>query len=1216
MAIFNARSSNGSALRLAVIAAIVVAGLLAAPLASAVADDFAILKFQQPGVAVDLGVGLWAWPLPMDFDGDGDLDLVVSCPDKPYNGTYFFENSGRASDGQPKMPLFLPAVRVGPGYTNIQASYVDGKPRVLVPGKEVTDLVAGGFKSLKEIYPKTNIHPNKLRANQWRYVDYDGDDKLDLVVGTEDWTEYGWDDAFDATGKWTRGPLHGNVYWLRNTGSTAEPKYAEPVQVESGGKPIDTFGMPSPSFADFDGDGDLDLICGEFLDGFTYYENIGTRKDPKYDVRRRLKNNDGLVQMDLEMITPVAIDWDRDGDMDLICGDEDGRVAFIEHTGEVIASLPRFAAPQYFEQEADLLKFGALATPVGCDWDGDGDEDLVAGNTAGYVGFFENLGGYPPRFAPPKLLEADGQTIRIEAGPNGSIQGPAEAKWGYTTLAVADWDQDGKLDIVANSIWGKVVWYQNVGQPNAPQLTAARPIEVEWKTAPPKPAWTWWQPQGRELVTQWRTTPNVFDVNGDGLNDLVMLDHEGFLACFQRTKIDSQVRLLPPRRLFVDPDGKPLQLNAGRAGKSGRRKLTFADWDGDGRIDLLINSTSANFYKNMETRADGSIVLADQGPVAKQNLQGHDTSPTTVDWNRDGLRDLVIGAEDGHFYYLENPRTDRTPKQTTGIERATQGDPLYELQTAAIEQNSSPIAHWGPDPKKYISWSNHSNRLIPVYTFGTKGAGAGVDLTSYTGEKSIYRREADLAKLYGRPPSNTVCPTAEYMDQTEIAALQRAAFQAGKKHVILVVFDGMDWQTTQAAAMYQQRTIPYREGRGTGLHILDYDAGGTSQYGFMVTAPHNDGTKVDVNTQTVSNPGGKQPGGYNPLKLGPYPWSTPVDRFYPIGLAGKSAGEHAFADSAATATSMVTGKKTYNYAINVGPTGEHLVSIAHEVQARGIGTGVVTSVPIAHATPASMYAHNVSRNDYQDMTRDLLGLPSISHPDKPLPGLDVLIGGGYGDMSTSDKGQGKNYVPGNQWITDADMQAVDLKHGGKYVVAQRTPGVPGGKKLRGAVEEAIESKSRLFGFFGVGQVKGHLPFATADGDFHPAAGKTKRAEHYTEADLVENPTLAEMATAALDVLAENPHGFWLLVEAGEVDWANHDNNLDNAIGAVLSGDAAVKAITEWVERHSNWQETVMIVTSDHGHYLVIDRPELFVEVIGGTVTRPTAAVSEDAAGGK
>ena len=169
------------------------------------------------------------------------------------------------------------------------------------------------------------------------------------------------------------------------------------------------------------------------------------------------------------------------------------------------------------------------------DFDGDGDQDIVTGNTAGYIGFIENLGGgASPKWARPAYLEADGKVIRIEAGPNGSIQGPCEAKWGYTTLSVADWDHDGLPDIVANSIWGKVVWYRNVGTRKRPKLAAAQPVTVAWKGKPPRPAWNWWEPNGNELATQWRTTPVAIDWNRDGLHDLVMLDHEGYLAFFER----------------------------------------------------------------------------------------------------------------------------------------------------------------------------------------------------------------------------------------------------------------------------------------------------------------------------------------------------------------------------------------------------------------------------------------------------------------------------------------------------------------------------------------------------------------------------------------------------------------------------------------------------------------------------------------------------------
>ena len=131
---------------------------------------------------------------------------------------------------------------------------------------------------------------------------------------------------------------------------------------------------------------------------------------------------------------------------------------------------------------------------------------------------------------------------------------------------------------------------------------------------------------------------------------------------------------------------------------------------------------------------------------------------------------------------------------------------------------------------------------------------------------------------------------------------------------------------------------------------------------------------------------------------------------------------------------------------------------------------------------------------------------------------------------------------------------------------------------------------RLFGFFGTSV--DHLPYRTADGNYDPATGIRGTAESYSAADRDENPTLANMTRAALTVLsARKGEPFALFVEAGDVDFALHDNNLDNAIGAVYSGEEAVRVIIDWVEANSNWDESVLIVTADHGHYLVIDDPE-------------------------
>jgi hypothetical protein len=155
------------------------------------AQELLPLKYNHPGLVVDLGVGLWAWPLPMDYDGDGDYDLVVSCPDKPYNGTYFFENKERNL----KFPVFEPAVRIGPGRDNVRVSIVDGKPRVLRPAEELEDFTKHGYERPHKLGLPANVHVqgHKMRANQWHYVDFDDDGALDLLVGVDDWFDYGWD---------------------------------------------------------------------------------------------------------------------------------------------------------------------------------------------------------------------------------------------------------------------------------------------------------------------------------------------------------------------------------------------------------------------------------------------------------------------------------------------------------------------------------------------------------------------------------------------------------------------------------------------------------------------------------------------------------------------------------------------------------------------------------------------------------------------------------------------------------------------------------------------------------------------------------------------------------------------------------------------------------------------------------------------------------------
>ncbi len=537
-------------------------------------------------------------------------------------------------------------------------------------------------------------------------------------------------------------------------------------------------------------------------------------------------------------------------------------------------------------------------------------------------------------------------------------------------------------------------------------------------------------------------------------------------------------------------------------------------------------------------------------------------------------------------------------------------DRLKALQTANVasarEKSVNRAYHFGSQGAKNVfsNHASHSNRLIPIYVFGRK-----IDLAAVTGSNSIYRSPERLTKLYGFLPENTVNPEADYADQSDLYRVQAEAVKKGVRHLFIVWFDGMDWPTTRAAAIARTGR-DYTEGKGSGLSFQGETACGPAQFGYYVTAPTHDKNTPDLDAQTVSIPASSLFGGYDPQIAGPNPWTLgPLGARAPGYLKGQSANEndkagvaavgrvlHAYTDSSTSAAEFASGFKAYNNGINVTDDGRFVPTLFHQLQGVGWKVGTVTSVPFDHASPAAMYAHNVHRDDYQDLGRDMLGLASITqddHKEPPHPGLDVVIGAGWG-QEANKKGlaaQGRNGRLGNLYLTADDLAAIDLKNGGKYVVVHTETKANGSKSLAEAARLAASKNARLFGLFGSKGVLNHLPYQTADGRFDPAPDHDGKAEVYTPFDLAEEPTLVDMTHAALTVLTADPNQkFALFIEAGDVDFALHKNNLDNAIGAIYSGDAAVKAVIHWVESQSNWDDSALIVTADHGHYLVLDDP--------------------------
>jgi hypothetical protein len=606
------------------------------------------ITYGRPGVRGKLAVGLWAHPAALDFDGDGDIDLIVGCADRPYNGTYLFTNMGTN-----EQPVFDRAQWMGPGRKDLVAADFngDGATDIVASGGYFSDVRRNRLSRFVSVTLHRDYHVG--RDDLWHPVDWDSDGKIDLLTGVSDWRDYGWDDAFNDKGEWTRGPLHGYVWFHRNTGMNERPEYASPVQLKAADKVLDQYGSPSPNPVDWFGTGRLDLITGTFVDYLTVY-----RRDAEgLQAGRRLEADGKPIEMDLCMIQPRVVQWHKDGRPSLLIAEEDGTVSLAENLA-ARGKEPKLASPRHLEQIDPFLKSGALSRPVAVDWNGDGKLDIISGNSAGYIQFFENVGTQTlPAFEDRGYLKAGGKPIRRMAGPNGSVQGPAELKWGYSNPSVADWDLDGKLDLIVNDIWGDVVWYRNTGNKTAPELLPAQSLEVEWKRAPPKPEWVWWEPKPRQLVTQWRTTPFVVDWDRDGLPDLTMLNHQGYLCLYRRTRIDGKLKLLPPERIFLQPNGRFLNLSAGRAGSSGRRKINFVDWDGDGDLDLISDSDDGPiWYENTGTQEKPVMTL--RRTILKAKLAGHNPTPNAADWNGDGRPDLIVGAEDGFFYYFERSYID------------------------------------------------------------------------------------------------------------------------------------------------------------------------------------------------------------------------------------------------------------------------------------------------------------------------------------------------------------------------------------------------------------------------------------------------------------------------------------------------------------------------------------------------------------------------------
>jgi alkaline phosphatase len=290
-----------------------------------------------------------------------------------------------------------------------------------------------------------------------------------------------------------------------------------------------------------------------------------------------------------------------------------------------------------------------------------------------------------------------------------------------------------------------------------------------------------------------------------------------------------------------------------------------------------------------------------------------------------------------------------------------------------------------------------------------------------------------------------------------------------------------------------------------------------------------------------------------------------------VALAKTYSTNQQVPDSAAAMTAMVTGFKTKDGVLslngNVTPKkastvpGTEVRTLFEWAEQKGLATGLVTTTRVTHATPAACYAHSPHRGwecdaditaedpanaQFPDIARQLVEFP---YGD----GLEVVLGGGrdrFLPQSLSDpeypgkrgkRRDGRNLT--QEWLNRHPQAA--------YVW---------NKAQFDAVDP--QSTKRLLGLF----EPSHLSY------------ETDRSR-----DAAGEPSLSDMTAKAIAILSRNPKGFVLMVEGGRIDHAHHDNNAHRALTDTVELDRAVALARE----KTNPQETLIMVTADHGHVLAL-----------------------------
>lgn len=512
------------------------------------------LRFSQPRLA--------------DLDADGDADLILGSIDEP---PLYFENIG---DGQD------PVFQIGPDIF-APVSLLEAEVGVCVDLDADGDLdfICGGYTGLYR-YDNTGdaTAPVFTRVDGFfaglavgsnpvpALADLDADEDYDLLVGLSE---------------------NGALKFYPNTGTPESAEYLE-AQAETW---FDAGLYAYPWFCDLDADADDDLLVGRDGPGFHFYRNIGDANAWQWQAEHSVFA--GLAETTY-WNSPCLVDLTGDGLADLVYGTDSGPLQYYVNTGS--AAVPVWTADASLF--GGVLDVGGASSPFFCDFDADGDLDLVSGSQLGDIKYYANVGTSQ---APAWLADH-----ALFASIDHSI---------YSAITVADVDDDGLPDAVAGDLSGNLFFHRNTGDGFAYDSSVFAGVDLG--------AWS---------------VPRFVDMDGDTDFDIVAGNEAGGLFYFENIGT------------VTAPDWVEVAGYFGGLDVGTNCVPTLGDFDHDGDPDLL----TGNLFHEIRYFANSEGGWVEDPTVVAGVTAGQNAAPALADLDDDGDLDLTIGNYAGTFNYFVN----------------------------------------------------------------------------------------------------------------------------------------------------------------------------------------------------------------------------------------------------------------------------------------------------------------------------------------------------------------------------------------------------------------------------------------------------------------------------------------------------------------------------------------------------------------------------------